>query len=212
MFDYCSDLHFDNAMSGGPFEWFSTIDVRKYNNDESTTLLIAGDSSGGPINTVGFPNVAAEQFIAVLGNHEKADGEVATCENVHVLDLIGHEYRNHGVAYLGGCLEDEAAVEVVAQKLTAVQDAPTISRVIVVSHLAPTPRLSDQVGLDIKTKCNRLLDMVSPPLKDTPIVFGHVHLPFDLTLDGFRLLSDPRGYRGIMRDGSTWNGKFATFK
>lgn len=215
MFDFSSDLHFDNAVMGGPLGWLKTIDVTKYKSKASETLLIAGDTSECLSDTVDFLNAAAEHYervIAVLGNHEKVDGEAGTRENVHVLDLIGHEYRNGGVAYLGGCLEHEAEVEVVARKLTTAQSNHEISRVIVLSHFAPTPRLCDFAGRDFKEKCNSLLDMVGPPLKHTTIVFGHVHLPFDLMLDGYRLLADPRGYRGIRRDGSAWSGRFATFE
>ncbi|MBJ6128563.1 metallophosphoesterase [Microvirga splendida] len=214
MFDFSSDLHLDNAAMGGPFRWIGKIDVRKYKNPTSTTLLIAGDTSESLSDTVDFLNAAADHYervIAVLGNHEEVDRDAVTRDNVHILDLVGHEYRKDGIAYLGGCLEDEAAVEVVARKLTAAKNDATISRVIVLSHFAPTPRLSDLTGGNFREKCNGLLDMVGPPLKDTTIVFGHVHLPFNLMLDGYRLLSDPRGYRGIRRDGSAWRGKFATF-
>jgi Icc-related predicted phosphoesterase len=214
MFDFSSDLHFDNAMMGGPVGWLGKIDVGKYKNPASTTLLIAGDTSESLRDTVDFLNAAAEHYervIAVLGNHEKAEGDAVLRENVHVLDLCGYEYRMDGIAYLGGCLEDGAAVEVVARKLTAAQTDDEVSRVIVLSHFAPTPRLCDLVGRDFRGKCNGLLDKVAPPLKDTTIVFGHVHLPFDLILDGYRLLADPRGYKGIRRDGTAWQGKFASF-
>jgi hypothetical protein len=57
--------------------------------------------------------------------------------------------------------------------------------VIVLSHFAPTPRLCALAGRTFNEKCNGLLDQVDPPLKDTTVVFGHVHLLFDLTLDGY---------------------------
>jgi hypothetical protein len=81
----------------------------------------------------------------------------------------------------------------------------------VISPTSHQPRLCDLIGQDLKRKHNGLLDEVGLPLKDTTIVFGHVHLPFDLMLDGYRLLADPRGYRGVRRDSSAWSGTFASF-
>jgi hypothetical protein len=214
MFDFSSDLHFDNAMMGGPVGWLGRIDVGKYKNPASTTLLIAGDTSESLRDTVDFLNAAAEHMSESSpssGTMRRPREMPCSRENVHVLDLCGYEYRMDGIAYLGGCLEDRAAVEVVARKLTAAQTDDEVSRVIVLSHFAPTPRLCALAGRTFNEKCNGLLDQVDPPLKDTTVVFGHVHLPFDLTLDGYRLLADPRGYRGIRRDGTAWQGKFASF-
>src|SRR5688500_14815677 len=103
MFDFSSDLHFDNAMTGGPLGWLGTIDVRKYKNPGAEVLLIAGDTSNSLTDTVDFLNAAAEHYervIAVLGNHEKRDGQAEPRENVHLLDLAGHEYRVDGIAFL----------------------------------------------------------------------------------------------------------------
>ena len=80
-----------------------------------------------------------------------------------------------------------------------------------ISPTSHKPRLCDLIGQDLKRKYNGLLDKVGLPLKDTTIVFGHVHLPIDLILGGYRILADPRGYRGIRCDGSAWPGKFASF-
>jgi hypothetical protein len=117
MCDVSSDLHFANAVLGGPIGWLGKIDVGKYKNPASTTLLIAGDTSQSPNDTVDFLNAAADHYervIAVLGNHE--------------------------------------------------------------------------------TECRE-----------------NVHLSFDLMLVGYRLLADPRGYRGNQRDGSAWSDQFVTF-
>ncbi|MBL0404454.1 metallophosphoesterase [Microvirga aerilata] len=214
MFDFVSDLHFDNGMSGGPLGWLGTIDVCPYKNPGSSTLLVAGDTSETVDDTIDFLNAAAahyERVVAVLGNHEKGCSQVQARENVHILDLCGHEYRSGAIAYLGGCMENEREVEQVAARLDAVQKDSAVGRIIVLSHFVPTPRLCNVLGREFPEKCNRFLDLVSPPVKATAIVFGHVHLPYAGDLDGFQLFSEPRGYRGKRRDGSAWGRRFGAF-
>lgn len=215
MFDFASDLHWDNAMGGGPHGWLGTIDVLQYKNPTSSTLLIAGDTSQHIRDTMDFLNAAARHYdrvVAVLGNHEEVSGQIVPAENVHLLDCSAFEQRVGDVAYLGGCLEKESDVAAVASKFADAQADSRISRIIILSHFVPTPRASSLLGRDIAEKCNDLLDRVERPRKDATVVFGHAHLPFQGFLDGFRLLSHPRGYRGIRRDGTVWSRKFAAFK
>jgi hypothetical protein len=214
MIDYASDLHWDNAMGGGPHGWLGTIDVLRYKNPGSSALLIAGDTSQHISDTLDFLHAAAQHYsrvVAVLGNHEELSGHAAPATNVHLLDFSAFEQRVGDVAYLGGCLEKEDDVAAVASKLDQAQVDGRVSRVIVLSHFVPTPRIGSLLGCELAAKCNNLLDRVQRPRKDTTVVFGHAHLPFQGYLDGFRLLSHPRGYRGIRRDGTVWPRKFAAF-
>jgi hypothetical protein len=214
MFDFTSDLHFDNGMWGGPTGLLKHVDVLAYKNPEATTLLVAGDTSETIDDTIDFLNAAAAHYdrvVAVLGNHEQGPHRVPVHDRVHVLDLCGYEHRDGDLLYLGGCMADEAEVAVVAKRLEMAQADETITRVIVLSHFVPTPRLCGLLGRAFPEKCNTFLDRVTPPRKPITVVFGHVHLPFAGTLDGFQLLSDPRGYRGVRRDGSAWRRRFGCF-
>lgn len=212
MIDVVSDLHLDNAMTGGPFGWVgATFAFGKYKTPGADILLVVGDTSNTDEDTADVLNLAAahyDQVIAVRGNHEcPYQTPVSLRPNVCVLDwTIGRQHRIGDTLFVGACLKaDHPDLETVAAAANAAQYDDSIARIVVLSHVAPTPQLSDVIGgVDISHKANDLLDRLENPRKPSTIVFGHLHVPMDTTLYGWRLFSNPRGYRGQRRDGSWW--------
>lgn len=212
MYDHVSDLHLDNAMTGGPLGWLGRVALGRYKTPAARRLIIAGDTTEHLADTVDVLNGVAplyDRVVAVLGNHETAGQHPPLRGNVAILDLLDHPLVEHGVAYVGGCLGDEAAVMRAAEQYRLV--APGVDRVVVVSHYVPSPRISALVGRDISGKANHLLEQIGAPIVRTDVVFGHVHLAIDGEVAGFKVRSNPRGYRGKLRDGSDWPYRFASF-
>lgn len=216
MFDHVSDLHLDNALSGGPHGWLGQIDMGRYKKSQSRFLIVAGDTSEYLSDTIDALNGVAQHYqhvVAVLGNHEKP-GDVTLDdlrENVTILDLIGGETVIDGIGFVGGSLDWPEDVQRAVSSYRGLVDRRGVDRIIAVSHFAPTPRLGETYGRDIRLKSNNLLDLIGKPGKRTDIVFGHLHLGFEGELDGFQLHANPRGYRGLRRDRSSWRGRFETF-
>lgn len=212
MFDIVSDLHFDNGMQGSPEGILRTIDVTKYRNETARVLIVAGDTAERERDAADFLNNAAghyEQVIAVLGNHDRLeDVAPALADNVHVLDRTGCGFLWEGIAFVGACPLDFEAEAEVAERFAVAQRALDVERVVLVVHYVPSRRFSQVAGRDIDNKAIDLLERLEPVRKPTLLVFGHVHLRFEGEIDGMRFLSNPRGYRGKLRDGSFWAGRF----
>lgn len=211
MFDLVSDLHFDNGMAGSPPGLFGRLDVLKYKTPEARVLLVAGDTGESFADAVDYYNNAAQHYelvVAILGNHERMGPTAPVDDRVKVLDIIDHVYRQAEIAYVGGCPVDDAAAARVAVRFAEVQADPEIERVVLMTHYVPSLRFSEIAGRDIANKSIAFLETLSRPVKPTLLVFGHVHLRFEGSLDGFDYVANPRGYRGKLRDGSTWSGSF----
>lgn len=212
--DHVSDLHWDNGMMRSkPLGWLGRIDVAQYRRSEADVLVVAGDTSNHHLDTADFLAAAAEhcsRVVAVHGNHERLHPVQAQLPtNVYLLDdLPGHTVTVGGVAFVGGCLapEDAEAIATVVAAVSAAQDDPALRAVVVVSHYVPTPKVGDIIDADIQHKANDLLDRLPAPAKLGVIVFGHLHIEVDTVINGWRMVSNPRGYRGLRRDGSAWTG------
>ena len=203
MFDYVADLHWDNGMAGGPHGWFASINIANFQAG-GRVLLVAGDTGERFEDVADFLNMAAncyERVIAIPGNHE--DGVLgALRDNVHVL-------RNASLALdTGTTIYGGELFKVYPEDVAAIQAIP--GRRIILSHHVPTPRVGKALGYDLTGKTNGLIELLGPAARDTVIVFGHAHLEFDGTIDGYRCLSMPRGYRGVRRDGTPFK-KFGNF-
>lgn len=206
---HVSDLHLDNAMSGGPFGWLGRFDVSAYAGGSDDTLVVAGDTAEQVDDAIDALNAAARRFrsvVATWGNHEKGLPTHARAPNLHVLDLQAqglHIDPVTRVGYVGGCLTpgDDGQFTRTEEGLRSLEAAAAVDRIVIVSHFVPTPRIGPLVGLDLREKCNNLLERVPPKAtKPTAVVFGHAHIEIDATLDGVRLVSNPRGYRRQRRD------------
>lgn len=212
MIDVVSDLHLDNAMTGGPFGWVgATFAFHKYKTPGTDVLLVVGDTANTDEDMTDVLNRASsyyEHVVAVRGNHESPYRTPVTLQpNVRVLDwTFGLQHRLSDTLFVGGCLKaGDPGLEIVAGAANMAQYDDTIGRVVVLSHVAPSPRLSEIFGgADISHKTNDLLERLENPRKPSAIVFGHLHVPVDTTMYGWRLFSNPRGYRGQRRDGSWW--------
>jgi hypothetical protein len=211
MFDVVSDLHFDNAMKGSPPGLFSNLDVLKFKSPDATMLLVVGDTAETLRDAVDYYNAAARHYelvVAVLGNHEEPGEHAPLDQRVVVLDLCGHAYRHDRIAFVGGCPLDDAADDAVIAEFAAAQADDHVDRVVLLLHFVPSKRFSEIAGMNIDGKCISILERLSPIRKPTLLAFGHVHLTFHGEIDGMTFVSNPRGYRGKLRDGSYWRGSF----
>lgn len=214
LIDHTADLHLDNGLvRSEPVGWLERFDVEKYRHPNAEVLVSAGDTSNHPLDTADFLTAAAGSYvhvIAVNGNHElMSPTQAPVPANVHLLDEIpGQKVVIEGVAFVGGCLgpEDVEATTTVVAAVEKANGDPAVRTVVVISHYVPSARVGDIIGTDIAHKSNNLLDRLPTPAKPSVIVFGHLHVEIDAVIDGWRVVSNPRGYRGIRRDGTAWTG------
>lgn len=212
--DHLSDAHIDNGMlSARPLGWLGRFDFERYRSAAADVLIVAGDTANHARDTADFLMTAARHYphvVAVNGNHERLNpARVQLPNHVHLLDDVpGRTATIGGVAFTGGCLSpaDEDTLAAVVAAVDAAHDDPVIKSVVVVSHYVPTAKIGDIIGSDIGHKCNDLLDRLPTPTKPSLIVFGHLHMEVNAVIDGWLVVSNPRGYRARRRDGSTWSG------
>lgn len=213
MFDIVSDLHFDNGMRDSPRGIMARLDVGRFKSEGASVLIVAGDTAERRSDTWDLlNNVAAfyDRVIAVWGNHDQGEtDEVSKNPNVVVLDdRPGNIFVEDGIAYIGGCPLDEAAEATIVQGFHWAQLDESVRRVVLVTHYVPSLRFSAIAGRDISNKAFSLLERLTVVRKPTLLVFGHVHLRLEGEIDGMRFVSNPRGYRGKLRDHSDWSGRF----
>lgn len=207
--DYCSDLHLDNAMSGGPHGWLGSMNLSDWIAG-GEVLVIAGDTAEHVDDTVDFLNAARNHYqtvIAVLGNHEAGLPSRTLASGVHVLDwAVSNRLVLGEVAFVGACLgpHDHCQSEAVAASIRETNQISPTMRIIGVSHYPsiepPLPSLSSNRNVLAVKRFN----FAEPPVNAW--ISGHLHREFDIKIGGVRHLSNPRGYRGNRRDGSHWSG------
>lgn len=209
--DYVSDLHVDNAMMGGPYGTFGQfLNFSNMKNDDSDVLVIAGDTANHPKDMADVLNEASKHYrlvVATLGNHELTNNvdlySLGLEGNVSLLDLFNdHCFLDGTRLFIGGNLAptDLAVDEVIANVLAA-QNHPLVNDVVIVSHYIPDRRICDDIE-----RSNHLISGIKDAKNVSAIIFGHYHYEIDQMIDGFRCLSNPRGYQGIKRDGMPWGG------
>lgn len=200
--DYTSDLHLDNGLLCGPQGWLGRTPIV---GSQDRVLAVAGDTANHVDDTVDVFNAAAMTYagvVGILGNHERGPRTRELFRNVMILDE--HEDRRvdiFGTAFIGACMAtiDPVVVESVKARWEEGGD------LIVLSHYVPLATLAP-LGYDTADKCNGLVDALGPAPYATTVIFGHAHLPADLTIGNYRFVSNPRGYRGRRRDGTGYGG------
>lgn len=205
--DYCSDLHLDNALSGGPHGWLGGIDISGWKAG-GEILVVTGDTAEHVEDMVDFLNETAKQYrhvVAVLGNHENGSTKKSIRENVHVLDWCPNLVIDiEGVRFIGACLSPDDAVQAAAIASAFSDEADAV---VGLSHYPPTRQIAAVLGRDVSGACASLLDDYEIRIgKPTTWICGHLHLEFDKVIHGVRIASNPRGYRARRRDGSSWSG------
>ncbi len=212
--DYVSDLHLDNCALGGPHGNFgNAFNFERRKNAGSDVLIVAGDTGEYADDCCDFLNGAADHYrlvIGVLGNHERGPVTKTLASAVHILDNVpGYRVDDHRRVFVGACLasgnEDQAiAVQAAIKKIYSEN---TVDHVVIVMHFAPFVDLTPVIGKPMSDKCNGFIARLpdSPPIPTT-IVFGHLHIEVDVTVNGYRCVSNPRGYRSLRRDGTAFRG------
>lgn len=212
--DYVSDLHLDNCAVGGPHGNFATsFDFERRKNAGSDVLIVAGDTGEYSDDCYDFLNAARSHYrlvVGVLGNHERGPLTKAVAPGVHVLDNApGFRVDDGPRVFVGACLAagDDAQAAAVQAAVEQVYAEGVAEHVIIVMHFAPFVDLTAIVGQPITDKCNGFIAHLPyvPPIPTT-IVFGHLHIEVDTVVNGYRLVSNPRGYRSLRRDGSAFRG------
>lgn len=210
--DYASDLHLDNAMRGGPHGWLGRTDIAKW-SDGGDVLVVAGDTAEHIDDTIDLLNGAQNHYpvvIGCLGNHETGAASKSLRDRVFLLDWLDDRRIDHdGIAFIGGCLSpaDRDEADRLALSINGAASEVAVREIVAITHYPPSWRLATMLGRRIEEACSPMLEEVQLA-RDKPItwVCGHLHYEFDLDLDGIRIVSNPRGYRELRRDGSAWKG------
>ena len=165
VFDHVCDLHLDNALMGGPHGWLTSFDLARFKSADATHLLVGGDTSNHAQDTIEVLNGIAPLYlrvIAVPGNHEEGHSVVAPAPNVTILDPL-HPFVENGIGFAGGLMQEDTDVRLVVATVHAFDQDDRVTRIIVISHVAPTPRLGALFGgVNITPKSNCFLDLLGP--------------------------------------------------
>lgn len=213
MFDHVSDLHLDNAiLSNKPQGWLARRSFDEWRASSNDILVVAGDTAEHIDDTIDVLNRLRDSYehvVAVLGNHEQGPPTKALRDGVVILDHVaGHSVTVEDVTFIGACLDpaDPVTFEAVLGGARAHWQDASGTKLVIVSHFAPVSDLTPITGKASPDKCNGLIERLGPPPKPTTIVFGHVHIEAEVEVDGYRIMSNPRGYRGLRRDRTSFEG------
>src|SRR6185312_9817551 len=77
-------------------------------------------------------------------------------------------------------------------------------KVLVVTHHAPHAHCDPAHPFNPGFCCSNMDDLIDPRFVHT-WVFGHTHVPVDFELNGVRMISNPRGYKGCELLAKVWD-------
>jgi predicted phosphodiesterase len=196
MFDYVSDLHLDNALwSTGPLGWVGRAPLDPLKSSDNDIIVVAGDTAEHIDDTIDVLNRLRDNYdfvFGIRGNHDKGKATKELRRSVYLLDeLYGHSVLFGDTIFVGACLEPNSMLlKDVVDTVKDAWDADHVEHVVLISHYPP----------------EQLMGSLGCPNKETTIIFGHTHIETDQMESGYRLLSNPRGYRGKRRDNTAFVG------
>lgn len=244
-----SDIHLE----------FGDFQPKELPNDKNTTLIIAGDLSGGLKGTKKFLGRMTDQFgdvILVPGNHDYYGYEIQEIDE-HYRNkehkIKNFHYLNPGVflkdnvRFIGACLWTDydnenplimnEAARIMRNEMSLIKvdeeihsypsifsginkehrafikqqlDIPFEGKTVIISHHAPILDLVWRRGEDsFKFSTifgnTKMEEFFVPEANYQLWIHGHTHTFYDNTVNGHRILCNPRGYIGYEPGASKYN-------